>query len=135
MRYFLITIFSVLAWVGCATPSKQAHHSSGVDPHEYSTISCSSGLECQNIGLDYVSSGERDGYEVASRYFSKSCAYGESEGCNNLAFLYANGRGVKQSYTLAYKYWGKACSMGNELGCTNLELAKDKVAQMKKDKQ
>jgi len=115
-------------WAGCATPSKQAQHSSGVNPHEYSTISCSSGLECQNIGLDYVSSGERDGYEVASRYF-------ESEGCNNLAFLYANGRGVKQSYTLAYKYWSKACSMGNELGCTNLELAKDKVAQMKKDRQ
>jgi TPR repeat protein len=69
---------------------------------------------------------------IASRYFKKSCDYGLSEGCNNLAFLYANARGVKQSYTQAYKYWGMACRMGNESACANLELAKDKVAAMHK---
>lgn len=130
MRYFYIVIVSIIMMTGCNTPQKKQPK---VNPNDYSTISCSSGIECQNIGLDFVSSDEKDGHAVASRYFSKSCAYGESRGCNNLAFLYANGRGVKQSYTQAYKYWGKACKMGNQLGCTNLELAKDKVANMKKN--
>jgi len=87
-------------------------------------------VSCQNIGLRYAGMGDQKHYAMASRYFKRSCDYGLSEGCNNLAFLYANARGVKQSYTLAYKYWGKACRMGNEAACANLELAKDKVAEM-----
>jgi TPR repeat protein len=82
--------------------------------------------------LDYVGKADHKNYAIASKYFKKSCAYGMSEGCNNLAFLYANARGVEQSYTLAYKYWGKACRMGNQAACSNLELAKDKVAAMHK---
>jgi TPR repeat protein len=126
-RFIILVV--VLWLVGCAPQHGTIGHDTASST---SYARCSSGLECQNIGLNFVSRGENPSYKIARGYFYKACNYGESEGCNNLAFLYANGRGGEQSYTLAYKYWGMACRMGNELGCTNLELAKEKVANMKK---
>ena len=96
------------------------------------TLSCSSGESCQNVGLSHAGQGTEEHYAIAAKYFKRACDYGMDEGCNNLAFLYANARGLKQSYTQAYRYWGMACRMGNESACANLELAKEKVAQMHK---
>jgi TPR repeat protein len=133
VKHLLATTTIALLLIGCASPQKSNHRGSS-SHNSHSKASCSSGVECQNIGLNYVSRGSHSGYAKASGYFAKSCSYGESEGCNNLAFLYANGRGVSQSYTQAYKYWGKACRMGNSLGCTNLDLAKDKVSAMRRNR-
>jgi len=131
MRYDILTVGVLLFLSGCA-PAPATQQGSSVRPVSGSGVSCSSGVECQNIGLNYVGRADQKNYAIASKYFKRSCDYGLSEGCNNLAFLYANARGVKQSYTLAYKYWGKACRMGNEAACSNLALAKDKVAAMHK---
>ncbi len=93
--------------------------------------SCHSGSSCEQMGQKFIGQAR---YSVAAKYFKKACDYGNKEGCNNLAFLYADAMGVKQSYTLAYKYWGKACRMGSSLACSNLQLAKDKVAAMHRRK-
>jgi len=129
MKKLLVSIGTLFLLAGCV-PTTQKGHTQRASSN--TSASCSSGVECQNIGLRHAGRGEQKHYAIASRYFKKSCDYGLSEGCNNLAFLYANARGVKQSYTLAYKYWGMACRMGNESACANLELAKDKVAAMHK---
>jgi len=126
-RLFSVGILFVL--IGCAPTTQQRH--AGKSPGSTS-VSCHSGVECQNIGLAHAGRGDQKNYAIASRYFKRSCDYGLSEGCNNLAFLYANARGVKQSYTEAYRYWRKACNMGNNVACSNLQLAKDKVAAMHK---
>jgi len=129
MRYFMTTIMIVWLLSGCASTAPQGHTET---TKSTASASCSSGVECQNIGLYHVGKADQKNYAIASKYFKRSCDYGLSEGCNNLAFLYANARGVDQSYTLAYKYWGKACNMGNQAACSNLALAKDKVAEMHK---
>ena len=129
MKSVCVSIGTLFLLAGCVPTAQQGGRASttyGTSP------SCSSGVECQNIGLQHAGRGDQKHYAIASRYFKKSCDYGLSEGCNNLAFLYANARGVKQSYTQAYRYWGMACRMGNESACANLELAKDKVAAMHK---
>jgi len=133
MRYEILIVGVLFFLSGCA-PESAIQQRSSVRPASGSGISCSSGVECQNIGLQYVGKADQKNYAIASKYFKRSCDYGLSEGCNNLAFLYANARGVDQSYTLAYQYWGKACRMGNQAACSNLELAKDKVAEMHKKK-
>jgi len=130
----IYTIGILLLLWGCAPATQQSVKSESSPSSSSMSALCSSGKECHNKGLNYVGRGEAASYKVARGYFYKSCYYGWSEGCNNLAFLYANGRGGKQSYTEAYKYWNMACDMGNQLGCTNLQLAKDKVAAMHKGK-
>jgi len=127
MKYLTTSIIVVWLLSGC-TPT--ASQEGTTRTRSTTSVSCSSGIACQNIGLYHVGKADQKNYAIASKYFKRSCDYGLSEGCNNLAFLYANARGVKQSYTLAYKYWDKACRMGNEAACSNLALAKDKVAAM-----
>lgn len=129
MRYILLVV-TIVMLSGC----NSTHNETIRNTRSLGSASCSSGLQCQNIGLSYVNRGTRSGFQRAVGYFRKSCNYGNSEGCNNLAFLYANARGVKESYTKAYEYWGKACRMGNNLGCANLDLAKDKVAAMRRNR-
>jgi len=130
MKKAMILSTAVLLLAGCAPTTGQQEAASVRS--STASVSCSSGIACQNRGLTYAGRGDQKNYAIASRYFKRACDYGVSEGCNNLAFLYANARGVKQSYTQAYRYWGKACRMGNEAACANLELAKDKVAAMHK---
>jgi len=125
----LLSAGTLLLSLGCA-PVAQQDHRSGISAG--SAVSCNSGVACQNIGLSHAGKGTAAQYAVAARYFKRACDYGMDEGCNNLAFLYANARGVKQSYTQAYRYWGMACRMGNQSACANLELAKEKVAAMHK---
>ncbi len=120
-------MLSVMSGCAPATGGTSAHHSSRGS-------SCNSAASCQNIGLKYAGRGDQKNYAIAAGYFERACAYGLSEGCNNLGFLYANARGVKQSYTLAYEYWEKACRMGNDSACANLDLAKEKVAEMHRRK-
>ncbi len=125
MKKSITTALVLSAMSGCApaTGGASAHQSAR-------SSSCNSATSCQNIGLRYAGKGDQKNYAIAAGYFERACAYGLSEGCNNLGFLYANARGVKQSYTLAYQYWGKACRMGNDSACANLDLAKEKVAAM-----
>jgi len=128
MKQMIMGLLALSIMGGCAPTSERA------SAHPGSSAGCSSATSCQNIGLRYAGRGDQKNYAIAARYFERSCNYGLSEGCNNLAFLYANARGVTQSYTLAYKYWGMACRMGNEAACANLDLAKEKVAAMHRGK-
>lgn len=126
MRY-IVLVPAVLIFVACA-PTANSTTSSD---NRVKSGSCNSGVSCQNIGLSLAS---RYKYKEASKYFKRACEYGVNEGCNNLAFQYANAEGLKQSYTLAYKYWGMACDMGNSSACANLQLAKDKVEELRNKK-
>lgn len=128
----LCLLLSMFVVCGCDGGAVQPSLSDKSVSANTNTDLCSDAIDCQNKGLSYVSQGEEHGYQQARLYFKAACDLGESEGCNNLAFLNANGRGGTQSYTLAYKYWGIACKMGNQLACTNLGLAKEKVANMHK---
>jgi len=130
-RFYLL--LTIALFYGCSGNTPQPPSNTAAQSAVSSGADCSDGIDCENKGLEYVSSGEEPGYRKARAYFEKACQLGESEGCNNLAFLNANGRGGEQSYTLAYRYWKKACDMGNQLGCTNLGLAKEKVAAMHAD--
>lgn len=129
--HLLASLFILL---GCSNTSVKLAPANAPAQEPVSSSICSDATECENKGLECASGGEESGYRRARLYFLRACELGDSEGCNNIAFLNANARGGPQSYTLAYKYWAKACEMGNQRGCSNLELAKDKVAQLHKYK-
>ena len=132
MKYSMVAMaLALLAVTGCVSSAGKSTASSG---YRGNGVSCSSGVNCQNMGLSHAGQGTEEQYVIAAKYFKRSCDYGMDEGCNNLAFLYANARGVKQSYTQAYRYWGMACRMGNQSACANLELAKEKVAELHREK-
>ena len=124
-------VLALLAVTGCVSSTGKSTASS---EYQSNGVSCSSGISCQNMGLSHAGQGTEKEYAIAAKYFKRSCDYRMDEGCNNLAFLYANARGVKQSYTQAYRYWGTACRMGNQSACANLALAKEKVAAMHRGK-
>ncbi len=130
MKTIVLVTCTLFVFSGCATVAQNGGRSSASQPS--GALSCTSGVNCQNIGLSHAGRGTKTHYAIAAKYFKRACDYGMDEGCNNLAFLYANARGVKQSYTQAYRYWGMACRMGNQSACANLELAKEKVAEMHK---
>jgi len=52
----------------------------------------------------------------------KACDTGDANGCNNLAWMYDIGSGVKQDAFKAGKLYTKACDAGHLNGCYNLAL-------------
>ena len=52
--------------------------------------------------------------------FRKACAAGDTNACNNLAWMYAAGDGVPQDKAKAVALLRKACTGGNAKGCANL---------------
>ena len=66
---------------------------------------------------DNALNGAAQDYQKATKLYSKACKLGNSAGCSNLGFAYANGRGVKEDANAAEKYLKKACDMEPELAC------------------
>lgn len=63
-------------------------------------------------------------YAKAKKDFQKACDGGDADGCNNLGFLYENGKGVNRDYSKAKEFYGKACDGGYTMGCNDYTTLK-----------
>ena len=61
-------------------------------------------------------------YKQAKRQYEKACNLGHFDGCNNLAIMYAEGKGVKSDNAKAKEFFKKICEGGIKMGCENLEF-------------
>jgi uncharacterized protein len=52
--------------------------------------------------------------------FQRTCDGGYAEGCRNLGYMYANGRGVAKDEPRAAALYRQACDGGEAGGCNNL---------------
>ncbi|PAF51606.1 tetratricopeptide repeat protein [Helicobacter sp. 13S00477-4] len=52
-------------------------------------------------------------------YSKRACQLGVSVACSNIAFLYAEGKKVKQNINKAMEYFKKGCDLGNDKSCKN----------------
>jgi len=84
---------------------------------------------CMDVGAYYAS---RDRGAQAAPYLKRACSYGMADACDDLAFIYANAKGVRQSYTKAMRYWARGCRLGSASACANYDLAKKRVARLRK---
>lgn len=92
---------------------------------------CKSGNigSCMAVGAYYAS---RDRGAQAAPYLSRACNGGMADACDDLAFIYANAKGVRQNYTKAMRYWSRGCSLGSGSACSNYRLAKQRVRRIRK---
>lgn len=78
---------------------------------------------CFFVGLAYEGIEQ---YKQAFEYYEKGClkddGYFQNPSCFNLAWLYYQGKGVRQDKVVAKKYFGKACDLGEEKGCNNYRI-------------
>ena len=84
---------------------------------------------CLDVGAYYAS---RDRGAQAAPYLSRACNRGAADACDDLAYIYANAKGVRQSYTKAMRYWARGCRLGSASACSNYDLAKKRVARLRK---
>jgi len=84
---------------------------------------------CVDVGTYYAS---RDRGAQAAPYLSRACSRGAADACDDLAFIYANAKGVRQSYTKAMRYWSRGCRLGSRSACANYDLAKARVRRLRK---
>ncbi len=92
---------------------------------------CKSGdlSSCMAVGAYYAS---RDRGAQAAPYLSRACNGGMADACDDLAFIYANAKGVRQNYTKAMRYWSKGCNLGSRSACSNYKLARQRVRRIRK---
>jgi TPR repeat protein len=92
---------------------------------------CKSGhvASCMDVGAYYAS---RDKGAQAAPYLSRACDRGMADACDDLAYIYANAKGVRQSYTKAMRYWSRGCRLGSGSACANYDLAKARVRKLRK---
>lgn len=85
------------------------------------------GAVCNDLGL-YSVRGE-NGFErdmaKARGFFEKACDLGESEGCNNLGFMFQSGDGVEIDEVKARDLYATSCDNGNVDGCAKLGFLLD----------
>ena len=84
---------------------------------------------CMDVGAYYAS---RDRGAQAAPYLSRACNRGAADACDDLAFIYANAKGVRQDYTKAMRYWSRGCQLGSGSACANYDLAKKRVARLRR---
>ena len=60
-------------------------------------------------------------YLEAMKYFKKTCDNGYMDGCNAMAMLYEEGKGVKQDKIKAYQLYLKAAQKGNKVAQDSLD--------------
>ena len=84
---------------------------------------------CMDVGAYYAS---RDRGAQAAPYLSRACNHGAADACDDLAYIYANAKGVRQSYTKAMRYWSRGCQLGSRSACANYDLAKKRVARLRR---
>jgi len=63
---------------------------------------------------------DRKAYSDARADFDRSCQAGEADGCNYLAFLYAEGLGGPRDVQQAGDIYVRLCAKENAAGCSNL---------------
>lgn len=77
-----------------------------------------------NVYADLVSDGieeyNKNNYTHAIELWNKACTDGSVAGCNNLAFMYANGRGVHFDEKRASELYTLTCDAGDSTACSNL---------------
>ncbi len=86
-------------------------------------------VSCVEVGAYYAS---RDRGAQAAPYLSRACSRGAADACDDLAFIYANAKGVRQNYTKAMRYWSRGCRLGSQSACANYDLAKARVRRLRK---
>jgi TPR repeat protein len=84
---------------------------------------------CMDVGVYYAS---RDRGAQAAPWLGRACDRGMADACDDLAFLYANGKGIRQNYTKAMRYWSRGCRLGSGSACANYDLAKQRVRRLRK---
>lgn len=91
------------------------------------------GLSADSIsrGLHAYKSGD---YKAAIRDWESACSDGEMDGCYNLAYMYATGKGVLHNEKKAASLYTKACDRGDLQACSNLgALYENGVGGIKRD--
>jgi len=77
-----------------------------------------------NLYADLVSDGiaeyNEKNYKEAIELWKQSCDTGNMAGCNNLAFMYANGKGVHFDEQRASELYALTCDAGDSTACSNL---------------
>ncbi len=79
---------------------------------------------CMDVGVYYAS---RDQGGKAAPWLNRACSRGMADACDDLAFIYANAKGVRQNYTKAMRYWSRGCRLGSNSACANYDLARKRV--------
>lgn len=95
-KTFAITLFSAFLLVGCATDSG----SSSSNPKKNQLVE-------RNV-------------PAFAREHSINCNNGNATACNNLAWMYENGKRVKKDHARAEAYYHKSCKLGDLYSCADL---------------
>lgn len=64
---------------------------------------------------------ENGNKKLAAEYLEKACDIQNAHACNELGFLYYDGKNIKQDNNQALKFFDKACKLGHRNGCSNLK--------------
>lgn len=77
-----------------------------------------------NLYADLISDGiveyDKSNYKQAIKLWDEACGNGSIAGCNNVAFMYANGKGVHYDEKRASELYTLTCDAGDSTACSNL---------------
>ena len=85
---------------------------------------------CYNLAVVYFEGTEQD-YAKAKEFYEKSCNLNYDKGCNNLAIMYAEGKGVAADIAKAKELFDKSCAKGLKVACENAEFLKPETNKTK----
>ena len=82
---------------------------------------------CNELGLTFVSAQNKADrqYAEAHKFFQMACDGGETEGCNNLGYMFDIGDGVEKDHTKAVELYTISCDNSNPDGCAKLGFLLD----------
>ena len=80
------------------------------------------GKYCSLLGRYYEKgeNGYTKNYSEAIEFYRKACNLNNGDGCNDLGFLYARGKGVDKNDIIALYLIEKSCNLNFAIGCFNL---------------
>ncbi|OAM23323.1 hypothetical protein A7P92_06970 [Eikenella corrodens] len=71
-------------------------------------------------------------YRRARKWYARAALQADATACNNLGFLYHNGKGVRRSKKLAEKWYKLAARAGSILALSNLGVLYEDAGRLKK---
>lgn len=81
-------------------------------------------ISCYNMGLmyDYGDGTTEENDEKALGFYIKACDKNFYESCSKAAFLYEEGKGIKQDMKKAFNLYSKACGGEDAFACHNIAV-------------
>lgn len=83
---------------------------------------CMAGIarSCNRLGYRYLKGtrGQKQSFSDAAYYMRAGCELGDPLACQNLAYLYKNGKGLESDHERAFELYSRACDSGVGQACT-----------------